>query len=103
MRVYHDTDRDFLSVDFVDEIEAESIFQDGIIVRYNKAGHVIGIDITDSMRLIASGDLMSLQEACEFLGVSESTMRRRIRDNKIEFSKEGNRYRFRKADVLKLN
>ncbi len=99
MRVYHDTDRDFLSVDFVDEIEAESIFQDGIIVRYNKAGHVIGI----AMRLIASGDLMSLQEACEFLGVSESTMRRRIRDNKIEFSKEGNRYRFRKADVLKLN
>ena len=82
MKVHHDTSIDYLSIDFTDEVEAKSAYEDGIIVRYDKKGHVIGIDITDSMRLFASTDLMTLQQVCEFLGVSESTIRRKIRAKK---------------------
>jgi len=102
MKVHHDAAIDFLSIDFTDEIEARSVYEDGIIVRYNKKGHVIGIDITDSMKLFSSTDLMSLQEVCEFLGVSESTIRRKIRAKQIKFTKEGNKYRFKKSDVISL-
>jgi excisionase family DNA binding protein len=100
MKVHHDASVDYLSIDFTDEIESKSVYKDGIIVRYNKKGHVIGVDITDSMRLFESSDLMTLQEACEFLGISESTMRRKIRDGKIQFIKDGKNYRFKKADIL---
>ena len=102
MRVHHDAEIDYLSIDFTDEIEARSVYEDGIIVRYDKKGHVIGIDITDSMKLFSSTDLMSLQEVCEFLGVSESTIRRKIRARQIKFTKEGNKYRFKKSDVISL-
>lgn len=102
MKVYHDTSVDYLSIDFSDEIESKSVYKDGIIVRYNKKGHVIGVDITDSMKLFASSDLMTLQEACEFLGISESTMRRKIREGKIKFTKEGKNYRFKKTDILNI-
>lgn len=102
MKVHHDAKIDYLSIDFVDEIEAKSVYENGIIVRYNKAGNVIGIDITDSMKLFASSDLMTLQEVCDFLGVSESTIRRRIRAKKIKFTKKGNQYRFRKSDIIRL-
>ena len=83
-------------------LKQKSAYEDGIIVRYDKKGHVIGIDITDSMRLFASTDLMTLQQVCEFLGVSESTIRRKIRAKKIKFIKEGNQYRFKKSDVIGL-
>ena len=63
---------------------------------------MIGIDITDSMRLFGGSDLLTLREVCDFLGVSESTVRRKIRANKIKHTMEGNRYRFRKSDVLSL-
>ena len=102
MRVHHDAEIDYLSIDFTNEIEARSVYEDGIIVRYDKKGHVIGIDITDSMKLFSSTDLMSLQEVCEFLGVSESTIRRKIRARQIKFTKEGNKYRFKKSDVISL-
>jgi excisionase family DNA binding protein len=102
MKVHHDTSIDYLSIDFTDEIEERSIYSDGIVVRYDKNGHVIGIDITDSMKLFANSDLMTLQQVCEFLGVSESTIRRKIRTKKIKFIKEGNQYRFRKSDVIGL-
>ena len=102
MRVHHDAEIDYLSIDFTNEIEARSVYEDGIIVRYDKKGHVIGIDITDSMKLFSSTDLMSLQEVCEFLGVSESTIRRKIRAKQIKFTKEGNKYRFKKSDVISL-
>jgi uncharacterized protein YuzE len=72
MKVHLDSD-----IDFTDEIEAKSQFKDGIIIRYNSKGCVTGIDITDSMKLFASSDLMTLQEACTFIGISESTMRRK--------------------------
>lgn len=102
MKIHHDTTLDYLMIDFAEEVEAKSVYEDGVIVRYDKAGHVIGIDITDSMRLFRRSDLMTLREVCEFLGVSESTVRRRIRANKIKHTKEGNRYRFHKSDVINL-
>jgi len=102
MKVHHDPEIDYLSIDFADEIEAKSVYEDGIIARYDKEGNVIGIDITDSMRLFQSSELMTLQEACDFLGISESTMRRKIRARKIRFTKDGNQYRFRKADLIKF-
>jgi len=102
MKVYHDTKIDYLSIDFTDEVESNSVYKDGIIVRYNKKGHVFGIDITDSLKLFASSDMMTLQEACKFLGISESTMRRKIKEGKIKFIKEGKDYRFKKADIIAI-
>ena len=102
MKVHHDESIDYLSIDFTDEVEAKTVYEDGIIIRYDKKGHVIGIDITDSMKLFASSDLMTLQQVCDFLGVSESTIRRKIRAKKIKYIKEGNHYRFRKSDVIRL-
>jgi len=102
MKVYHDPSVDYLSIDFTHEVEAKSVYKDGIIVCYDKKGHVMGLDITDSMKLLASSDLMTLQEVCTFLNISESTMRRYIKAGKVKFSKEGKDYRFKKADILKL-
>lgn len=102
MKIHHDAEIDYLSIDFTDEVESKSVYKDGVIVRYDKKGNVIGIDITDSMKLFASSDLMTLQEACEFLGISESTMRRRIRDGKVKYTKEGKDYRFKKSEIIKL-
>jgi excisionase family DNA binding protein len=102
MKIFHNTEFDYLSIDFTDEVEAKSEYKDGIIVRYNKKGNVIGLDITDSMKLFMSSDLMTLQEACTFLGISESTMRRKIRDGSVKYTKEGKDYRFKKAEIIKL-
>ena len=102
MKVYHDSDIDYLSIDFSDEVEAKSEYRDGIIIKYNKKRNVIGIDITDSMELFASSDLITLQEACTFLGISESTMRRRIKDGKVKFTKKGKDYRSRKSEIIQL-
>lgn len=103
MKVIHRTDIDYLSIDFKDEIEAKSYFQDGIIVRENKKGEVIGIDITDSTQLLMSTQYLNLQDACKLLGISESTMRRKIREGKIKYTKPNNKdFRFKKKDILKL-
>ena len=61
MNIRHDTTRDCLTIDFADEVEARSVYSDGIIVRYDKSGHVIGIDITDSMKLFRGSDLMTFR------------------------------------------
>lgn len=58
MIIHHDSAVDYLSIDFSDDIEAKSVHEEGIIVRYNKAGNVIGIDIADSMKLLAGSDLI---------------------------------------------
>ena len=102
MKVYHDAEIDYLTIDFTDEVESKSVYKDGIIIRYDKKGHVIGVDITDSMKLFASSDMMTLQEACAFLGISESTMRRKIRDGKIKYAKDGKNYRFKRADIINI-
>ena len=54
MKIYHNSDVDYLSIDFKDEVESKSEYKDGIIVRYDNKGHVIGIDITDSMKLFST-------------------------------------------------
>ena len=103
MKFTHRPDLDYVSIDFKNEIEAKSVFKDGIIVRLDKRGHVIGIDITDSARFFSGDMTLSLQEACTLLDISESTMRRRVREGKIPFSKpNGKDYVFRKEDILKL-
>jgi len=103
MKITHDPQADYVSIDFKEDIEAKSIYNNGIIVRYDKKGHVIGIDITDSSKFFSGQATMSLQEAAEFLGVSESTVRRRIREGKIKFTKpNGKDYRFKKSDILGL-
>jgi excisionase family DNA binding protein len=44
-----------------------------------------------------------MKEACTLLGISESTMRRRIKAGKIEFTKPNNKdYRFKKSHILGL-
>ncbi len=100
MRITHHPEIDFLSIDFKDGIEAKSEYSNGVIVRYDKPGNVLGIDITDSMKLFAKSDLWSLIKACEFLGISPSTMRRRIKSRKIKFLLKGKTYKFRKADLV---
>ena len=59
-----------------------------------------GIDITDSSKFFETKELMTLSEACKFLNISESTIRRRIRANKIKFIKNGKFYRFKKSDII---
>ena len=103
MKVTHRPDIDFLSIDFKEGIESKSYFQDGVIIRENKKGEVIGIDIVDSTQLLLSTQYISLQEACQLLGISESTMRRKIREGKIKYTKPNKKdFRFQKKDILKL-
>lgn len=103
MKIYHDRENDYLSIDFKDEVEAKSFLQNGVIVRQDKKGNVIGIDITDSSKLFVQSDTLTLQEACELLDISESTMRRRIREGKVKFTKpNGKDYQFKRSDILKL-
>lgn len=59
MNIHHNAALDYLSIDFNDQVEAKSVHEDGIIIRYDKKGHVIGLDITDSMRLFAGSDLVN--------------------------------------------
>jgi len=103
MKIIHKPDIDYISIDFKEGVEARSKFQDGIILRFDSKGNVLGIDITDSSEFFSGSDTMSLQEACQFLGISESTMRRRIKERKIRYSKpNGKDYCFKKSEILKL-
>ena len=45
MKIHHDSRRDWLTIDFAEDLEARSVYNDCMIVRYDKAGHMIGIDI----------------------------------------------------------
>ncbi len=102
MKIIHKPELDFISIDFKDEVEEKSVFQDGIIVRFDKKGNVIGLDITDSSSFFAN-QWLTMREACDLLGISESTMRRRIKEGKIKHQKPmGKDYRFNKSDLLKL-
>lgn len=103
MKVYHNPSIDYISIDFYDGVEAKSYFENGIIVREDENGRILGIDITDSSKFFLSDDTVNLREACRMLGISESTMRRRIKSGKIPFNKKNRRfYRFKKMDILKL-
>jgi excisionase family DNA binding protein len=49
-----------------------------------------------------SGEVMALNELCKFLGLSRSTVKRRIKDGTIPGEKIGKRWRFRRDEVLAL-
>ena len=103
MKVCHRPEIDFVSIDFKDKVESKSFFQDGIIVRLDEKGNIIGLDITDSSQFFAGTDKIGLREACDLLGISESTMRRRIKAKQIPYTKpNGKDYQFKKSDILKL-
>ena len=103
MRIIHNPSIDYVSLDFKEGIEARSFFEQGVIVRTDKRGNVIGIDITDSSRFFSDDDL-TMKEACKLLGISESTMRRRIKLKKIKYRKpNGKDYRFKRKDLLKVS
>jgi excisionase family DNA binding protein len=103
MKILHRPDIDYISIDFKDEIEAKSYFENGLIIREDKKGNVIGLDITDSSQFFSGSDTLTMKEACALLKVSESTMRRYIKLGKVKFKKpNGKDYRFRKMDILKI-
>lgn len=103
MKIVHRPDIDYLSIDFKDGVEARSYVENGIIVREDKNGAVIGIDIVDSSKIFFNDDTVTLQEACKILGVSESTLRRKIRNKEIKYTRpNGKDYRFKKKDLLKI-
>ena len=103
MKIVHRSDVDYVSIDFKDEVEAKSFFQDGVIVRLDKKGNVIGLDITDSSSFFSGSDELTMKEACELLRISESTMRRWIREGKVKHTKPNNKdYRFKRKDLIKV-
>ncbi len=103
MKIYHRPDIDYLSIDFSDELEAKSVFKDGMIVRYDKKGNVIGLDITDSIQFFLGQDTVNMQQACKILGLSESTLRRYVKAKKIKFTKpNGKDYVFKKSDLIEF-
>ncbi len=105
MKIIYRPEIDYLSIDFKEQVEAKSVFQDGIIVRYDKKNQVIGLDITDSMNLFFKGNssLLSMKEACKFLGVSESTIRRKVKQGILPYSKPNKKdFCFKKEDLVTL-
>ncbi len=103
MKIVHRPDVDFISIDFKDGIEAKSYFENGIVVRLDRRGNVLGLDITDSSEFFSGEEEIDLKQACVLLKVSESTLRRRIKQGLIPYRKKGNKdYRFKRKDLLKL-
>src|ERR1017187_6573015 len=103
MRIIHRPEIDYLSIEFKEGSESRSYLQEGVLVREGRHGNILGIDILDSSKVFGSKDTLTLQEACQLLGVSEATMRRRIKEGKIKGTKpNGKDYRFKRSDVLKL-
>ncbi len=103
LKIIHDPEIDYVSIDFQDGVEAKSKYQDGVIVRFDKKGNVLGIDITNSADFFGGKDTVNLQEACRLLQVSESTLRRKIKQGEVAFKKpNGKDYRFKKSDIVKL-
>jgi excisionase family DNA binding protein len=103
MKVIHKPEIDYVSIDFKEGVEAKSYFENGVIVRLDAKGNVLGLDITDSSQFFSGDDELTLKEACKLLGVSESTLRRRIRQGQIKFRKPNNKdYRFKRKDLLKV-
>ena len=103
MRIIHRPEIDYLSIEFKEGSESRSYLQEGVLVREDRHGNILGIDILDSSKVFGSKDTLTLQEACQILGISEATMRRRIKEGKIKGTKpNGKDYRFKRSDVLKL-
>ena len=72
-------------------------------MRLDAKGHVLGIDITDSSKFFSGDGEIDMKEACALLGISESTMRRRIKEGRIRCRKPNRKdYRFKRRDILKV-
>lgn len=103
MKIIHRPEIDYLSLEFKEGSESRSYIQDGVIVREDRRGNILGIDILDSSKVFGGKNLLTLQEACQLLGISEATIRRRIKQGKIKGTKpNGKDYRFKRVDILKL-
>ncbi len=50
MKITHRPEIDYVSIDFEEGIESKSYFENGVIVRLDGKGNVMGLDITDSSR-----------------------------------------------------
>lgn len=102
MKIIHRPEIDFLSIEFKKGTESRSYIQEGVVVREDRNGNILGIDIVDSSKVFGAKDLLTLQEACQLLGISEATIRRRIKKGEIKGTKpNGKDYRFKRADILK--
>ena len=102
MKIIHNPEIDYVSIDFKEGVESKSYFENGIIVRLDSKGNILGLDITDSSQFFSGDDEIDMREACKILGVSESTMRRRIKEGLIKFTKPNKKdYRFKRKDILK--
>jgi excisionase family DNA binding protein len=102
MKIIHNPEIDYVSIDFKEGVEAKSYFENGIIVRLDSKGNILGLDITDSSQFFSGDDEVDMREACKILGVSESTMRRRIKEGLIKYTKPNKKdYRFKRKDILK--
>ena len=102
MKIIHRPEIDYVSIDFKEGIEAKSYFEKGVVVRLDSKGNVIGLDITDSSQFFSGDDELDMKEACALLGISASTLRRRIREGKVKYRKpNGKDYRFRRKDILR--
>ncbi len=103
MKIIHRPEIDYLSIEFREGSESRSYLQDGVIVREDRHGNVLGIDVVNSSKVFSSKETLTLREACQLLGISEATMRRRIKKGEIKGSKpNGKDYRFKRSDILKL-
>ena len=103
MKIVHKSDIDYVSIDFKEGVESKSFFQDGVLVRLDKSGNVLGLDITDSSSFFSGSDELTMKEACELLSISEYTMRRRIREGKVKHTKPNKKdFRFKRKDLLKI-
>ncbi len=102
MKIYHRPELDYLSIQLSDEIESKVVYQDGIIIKYNKKGAVIGLDITNSLQFFLSNETVEMKDAVKILSVSESTIRRLIKAKKISATKpNGKDFRFNKNELIK--
>jgi excisionase family DNA binding protein len=103
MKIIHKPEIDYVSIDFKEGVEAKSYFENGIIVRLDSKGNVLGLDVTDSTQFFSGDDEIDMKEACKILGISESTMRRRIKEGLVKYTKPNKKdYRFKRQDILKV-
>jgi excisionase family DNA binding protein len=103
MKITHKPEIDYVSFDFKEGVEAKSYYENGVIVRLDAKGNVIGLDVTDSSKFFSGDEELTLQEACSLLGISESTLRRRVREGKVKYRKPNNKdFRFKRKDLLKI-
>ena len=102
MKITHDPEIDYLSINFKEGIEARSYFEKGMIIREDENGNVLGLDITDSSKLLFNETSVGLKEACQILNISESTIRRRIKNGNVKYTKKGNRYSFKRSALAAI-